>query len=555
MPVNNLYYNKYLKYKNKYLNLQSQIGGVYDDRPLIDRQNSAFITCQGNEPTCWAHGVTRLIMKLITTFFYTYFSLRINDCHHYYNTIYCNLQNTIFDCFLQIKKGDIDCYNSNGDHIDKDWYKENFSEEHLYALLFHFIFSTLIKQYGRSDGTYPETTSLYILDYLKYINITDELIKDTLKYNITKYDTDDISYFNKLIDRSVTLFKDIKESLNNKRFNPIIYLAGHNYIPDNGNGNLTDVTSIFKYKYYTKEFECNNNDYFLIEKEEISFTKKLLDKNMPFSGKITNLDPEFTNEYNLKKFTKTTKLQENIKYVLKRKYYALLHANKHVLTVTDCSDDVNDLYLDIKNSWGLKSCQEDDEEWCKLINDNKISMNLLLSSGIHFYIFFFYPYEYTDEQKKIIDDFERNTSTFFTSTKKISDDEGIAIAHALAQNTTLLDLNLRDCNITDYIVKEITEALEINNTLTELDLQGNNIGDDGAIALGKALKINRTLTFIDLAYNNIEDTGTLAIAEALKTNEIIKNVDLAHNKKISSGIKDHVKSLLGLGQEKRILFT
>ena len=30
MSVNNLYYEKYLKYKNKYLNLQSQIGGVYD---------------------------------------------------------------------------------------------------------------------------------------------------------------------------------------------------------------------------------------------------------------------------------------------------------------------------------------------------------------------------------------------------------------------------------------------------------------------------------------------------------------------------------------------
>ena len=29
MSVNNLYYEKYLKYKNKYLNLQSQIGGYF----------------------------------------------------------------------------------------------------------------------------------------------------------------------------------------------------------------------------------------------------------------------------------------------------------------------------------------------------------------------------------------------------------------------------------------------------------------------------------------------------------------------------------------------
>ncbi len=30
IPVKDLYYQKYLKYKNKYLNLQSQMGGVID---------------------------------------------------------------------------------------------------------------------------------------------------------------------------------------------------------------------------------------------------------------------------------------------------------------------------------------------------------------------------------------------------------------------------------------------------------------------------------------------------------------------------------------------
>ena len=47
MPVNNLYYNKYLKYKNKYLYLQSQIGGVHpsDSVSLIKKQHSQVITC------------------------------------------------------------------------------------------------------------------------------------------------------------------------------------------------------------------------------------------------------------------------------------------------------------------------------------------------------------------------------------------------------------------------------------------------------------------------------------------------------------------------------
>ena len=105
MSVKNLYYEKYLKYKNKYLNLQSQMGGIH----LIDRQNSTFITDQGNEPTCWAHATTRVIMKLITTFFYNYFS-GINECHYYYNTVECsNDKINIFDCFLQIKKGNRNC--------------------------------------------------------------------------------------------------------------------------------------------------------------------------------------------------------------------------------------------------------------------------------------------------------------------------------------------------------------------------------------------------------------------------------------------------------------
>jgi len=39
MPVKDLYYQKYLKYKNKYLNLQSQIGGaIIDDNYIMDIQ-------------------------------------------------------------------------------------------------------------------------------------------------------------------------------------------------------------------------------------------------------------------------------------------------------------------------------------------------------------------------------------------------------------------------------------------------------------------------------------------------------------------------------------
>ena len=73
MPVNNLYYNKYIKYKNKYLNLQNQIGGSPPEPqpppPPLLRQHSTFISCQGIEPTCWAHNYNKVIYKANVNFF------------------------------------------------------------------------------------------------------------------------------------------------------------------------------------------------------------------------------------------------------------------------------------------------------------------------------------------------------------------------------------------------------------------------------------------------------------------------------------------------------
>ena len=107
------------------------------------------------------------------------------DCNYYYDTINCgNDTTTIFDCFLQIKKGEIKCDSSKGDQIDIGWSEE----QHLYALLFHFIFLTLVEQWGRKIGVYSTINPcLYILDYLKYIEITKDLIEKRLGYDSTKY--------------------------------------------------------------------------------------------------------------------------------------------------------------------------------------------------------------------------------------------------------------------------------------------------------------------------------------------------------------------------------
>jgi hypothetical protein len=594
MPVNNLYYNKYLKYKNKYLNLQSQIGGVRytgvdnvrqpliapvnarsprplpapsDSVPLIERQKSTFISCQGSEATCWAHATTRLIMKLITNFFSTYFPLHINDCNYYYNTIACSNDKTnIFDCFLQIKKGELDCNNYQSDKKEIKW-----AEENCYALLFHFIFSTLVEQYGREDYQYASVTCLYILDYLKHIDITNILIKKRLKYNAIKYNDSEIVYFTELILKSVMLFKDVKESLNNEIFNPIIYLVD-NFKP------VSNVVSISKYQYYTKDFdtkeydtkeydtkeydtkEYDTEEYYreeydkILPPEKISFKGKL-EQNIPFSSEISNLKPEYTDEHNLKNLTGTTDLPTNIKYVLKNKYYAIFTINEHMVTITDYSGDTDNLFLHIKNSWGIDTCNKEKEKtWCNLINDNKISINkLLLTWDRDWDIVFFYPENYKQE---IINKFHDPIINF--RNENISDYKGKEIAGVLMENTTLKQLHFLSCNISDNAIKEIagalminrtiailyfndcniskdgiiaiTELLKNNSTLTQLIFWQNNIGDNEAKEIAEALKINKTLKIISLSINKIGDAGAIAIAEALKTNKTLTEIYLSNNK-------------------------
>ena len=516
MPVNNLYYNKYIKYKNKYLNLQSQMGGV--NPPLI-KQNSTFISCQGYEGTCWAHATTRLIMKLITNFFPTYFPpLHINNCNHYYDTIECNYYK-IFDCFLKIKRGKINCNSLPGDNKEKeDWPEENF-----YALLFHIIYLILVKQFGRTNGTFSmEPPCLYILDYLKYIYINEHAVATILSYTYTAkhYDISARDYFNGLITKSVELFKDVKESLNNKKFNPIIYrFSSMSVVPE--------IYSISKYQYYTKDYECNYNDLKLIPKKEISFEEKL-EKNISFSSKIRNLDPVFTVEHNLRNITGETDLPTNIKYVLERNYYAVFSTNGHVVTITECSGSVDNLFLHIKNSSIIDTCsKERDKIWCNLIEDNKISIKKLLLWNKIWDIVFFYPYESFDKQ--IINQFNQNT-TVEINKKIFSDDEGKEIANALGQNETVTELSFYQCTISDNTIKKIAEALKINTTLKKIFLSYNKIGDDGAKAIAEALEQNTTLTEIFLNNNMIGNDGATAIAEALEKNTTLETIHLSINK-------------------------
>ena len=468
-------------------------------------------------------------MKLIITFFNELNFLGNRSCHYYYNTEICNIDNNIFDCFLQIKKDKKKCISLPGNNIEL----EKWPEENLYALLFHFIFSTVVEQFGLK-GSVPIVNSLYILDYLKHIDITEDEIKKRLKYNIEYEKMPDFApYFNQLITESVELFKDVKENLNNKIFNPISY------------SNYTDapfVNSIKQYEYHTPYFKCTKNDCDIIETQPISFLDKIT-KNIPFSQKSTQLHIQYTANHNLAEITKTINVKDNLKHVLDNNYYALLVTKNHVVTITNCYEEEDDLILEIKDSHGLE-CSFDClwvSDWCPLIQKNKIKLNNLLNKWDKLWHFvFFYPYEFI-KQNNIKNQFNEDTSLRYPETQ-ISNDEGIAIARVLMQNTTLDSLRIHS-NIDDDVTKAIAGALKKNKILKTLNLSNNLIGDDGANAIATALEKNKTLTILTLGNNNIGDYGAITIANALEKNQNLKILALTVNKISDIGAKAIAKAL------------
>jgi len=343
-----LYYKKYLKYKNKYLNLQNQIGGI---TPLI-RNRSLVCSFQGKEKTCYAHAVAKMVTRLIKIFFSTYFPYDNEMIDNYYNTILCNTNKNIFDCFLE---------NNN----------KSSENEHISALLFHFIYSILTNKFGKCVGHYTTINSLFILDYFKYIDITIELIKLTLNYKTTIN-----TYFEDLIIKLYNIFINIKKSFKDKTFNPILYV---NFLePDK------------------------------IKSGKIVYNQKEGDHRIrPFSSKVPNIPiplyPEYLtnisdslihtivsdNNYELYNILKTFDLNESLKYILKNGFYAVFVTNGHSITITDYNDSDNT--LSIKNTWGVSKEREIDEQnWCNsLIKDNKINIDdlkLLKKYTISFFI-------------------------------------------------------------------------------------------------------------------------------------------------------------------------
>lgn len=119
----------------------------------------------------------------------------------------------------------------------------------------------------------------------------------------------------------------------------------------------------------------------------------------------------------------------------------------------------------------------------------------------------------------------------------------IALADALKQNTTLLELHLSRNFITGPGSKPIAEALEKNTTIQDFFLGFNTIGDDGAEAMSKILKANTTLTTMDLSGNNITSIGAKDLSNALRDNTSLRELNLHWNSLGDQGISFIVDSV------------
>ena len=76
---------------------------------------------------------------------------------------------------------------------------------------------------------------------------------------------------------------------------------------------------------------------------------------------------------------------------------------------------------------------------------------------------------------------------------------------------------MKCCEISDGFLAGIASQLAENKSLIHLNLSCNKIGDNGVNSLATSLRLNRTLLSLALTNNHIGDAGALSLANVRKT--------------------------------------
>ena len=114
----------------------------------------------------------------------------------------------------------------------------------------------------------------------------------------------------------------------------------------------------------------------------------------------------------------------------------------------------------------------------------------------------------------------------------ITDEDMTHLSTILATNTTLKELHLYNCNITDNGVRYICEGLTKNQTLTRLDIGGNHqITSVSTSTIADLIQTTTSLTRLDLDNTSLNNDDIKTICTSLTKNITIRKLHLSREHK------------------------
>ncbi|CAF0739397.1 unnamed protein product [Didymodactylos carnosus] len=94
----------------------------------------------------------------------------------------------------------------------------------------------------------------------------------------------------------------------------------------------------------------------------------------------------------------------------------------------------------------------------------------------------------------------------------------------LANNYSLIKLNLSWNQIRGRGAVALLRAFEVNTGIKDLDLSWNGLGYDGSLALRRIFKINETLTYLNISHNNTDLKAAKVIAQGIAGNTALESL-------------------------------
>ena len=109
--------------------------------------------------------------------------------------------------------------------------------------------------------------------------------------------------------------------------------------------------------------------------------------------------------------------------------------------------------------------------------------------------------------------------------KYLKNEDIALIADALSSNTSLKNLCLANCSISNSGAASLGKALEKNSNLTCLDLENNKIGSEGIADIADGLTNNKGLLELTLLGNTTPGEGAMtAFVNALEVNTTLQSI-------------------------------